>query len=53
MKGSEFDEVKTDTKNVVHKVRLNFEDMIFQGRKFQLSFFPWIRTHELKTRLIQ
>ena len=52
MKDSEFGDLKTDTKKTVQKVALHFEDMIF-GRKFRISFFPWIRTHELKKQLVK
>ena len=27
--------------------------MIYQGRKFKLKFFPWIRTNELKKQLLK
>lgn len=53
MKDSEFGDLKTDTKKVVQKIEIHFEDMIFQGRKFRMKFFPWIRTHELKKQLIK
>lgn len=53
MKDSEFGDLKTDTKKVVQKIELHFDDLIFQGRKFRMKFFPWIRTHELKKQLIK
>ena len=31
---SELGDLKTDTKKTVEKIRLHFEDLIFQGRKF-------------------
>ena len=53
MKDSEFGDLKTESKRTVQKIELHFEDMIFEGRKFRMKFFPWIRTHELKKTLVK
>lgn len=46
-------DLKTDSKRHVEKIEISFEDNIFQGRKFKLKFFPWIRTSELKKILVK
>lgn len=45
--------MRTDSKRVVEKVELVFEDKIFTGRRFKMKFFPWLRTGELKRSLIK
>ena len=46
-------DLKTDTKKPVEKMRLHFEDGIFQGRKFEEDFLPWMTTAEIKRQVIK
>ena len=46
-------DLKTDTKKPVEKMRLHFEDAIFQGRKFEEDFLPWMTTAEIKRQVIK
>ena len=50
---SELGDLKTDTKKPVEKIRLHFEDMIFQGRKFDEDFLPWMITNQIKKQIIK
>lgn len=46
MKDSGLGDLRTEAKGkLVQKIELHFDDLIFQGRKFRMKFFPWIRTH--------
>ena len=46
-------DMKTESKRQVEKIEVSFEDKIFNGRKFKLKFFPWLRTGELKKLLVK